>query len=159
MIRGTKNHRADIGYLNETIKMWGVNLTKITLFLHPNALLFSNFLENIEILRGNTVPEQKNVAKILGGIKNGLCQATPRILMLSRVEPTNNHAERCLRRLVIWRKKYFCTKSDYGSQYVARSASIITTCKLNGKSSFEFFTTLMRNYFAGKPTSTRLLMA
>jgi hypothetical protein len=42
---------------------------------------------------------------------------------------------------------------------VARSASIITTSKLNGKSSFEFFTTLMGNNFAGKPTLARLLMA
>lgn len=75
------------------------------------------------------------------------------------VEPTNNHAERSLRPLVIWRKKYFCTRSDYGSEFVARSGSIITTCKLNGKSSFEFLTTLMGNYFSGKQTSARLLMA
>ncbi len=74
------------------------------------------------------------------------------------VEPIHNHAERSLRPLVIWRKKYFCTRSDYGSEFVARSASIITTCKLNGKSSFEFLTTLMKNYFAGKQTSARLLM-
>jgi transposase len=75
------------------------------------------------------------------------------------IEPTNNHAERSLRPLVIWRKKYFCTRSNYGSEFVARSASLITTCKLNGKSSFEFLTMLMKNHFAGKQTSARLLMA
>jgi transposase len=74
------------------------------------------------------------------------------------VEPTNNHAERSLRPLVIWRKKYFCTRSDYGSEFVARSASIITTCKLNGKSSFEFLATLIGNHFSGKQTSARLLI-
>lgn len=80
-------------------------------------------------------------------------------LEIHGVEPTNNHAERSLRPLVIWRKKYFCTRSDYGSEFVARSASIIATCKLNGKSPFEFLTTLMENYFAGKETSARLIMA
>lgn len=80
-------------------------------------------------------------------------------LEIDDVEPTNNHAERSLRPLVIWRKKYFCTRSDYGSEFVARSASIITTCKLNEKSSFEFLTMLMKNYFSGKQTSARVLMA
>lgn len=79
-------------------------------------------------------------------------------LEIEGVEPTNNHAERSLRRLVIWRKKYFCTRSDYGSEFVARSASLIMTCQLNGKSSFECMTTLMKNYFAGKQTAARLFM-
>jgi transposase len=74
------------------------------------------------------------------------------------IEPTNNLAERSLRHWVIWRKKYFCTKSDYGSEFVARSASIITTCKLHRKRSIEFLTTLMENHFSGKQTSARLLM-
>jgi len=46
------------------------------------------------------------------------------------LEPTNNHVERCLRHLVIWRKKYFSTQSVYGSEYVARTASLIMTAKL-----------------------------
>jgi transposase len=80
-------------------------------------------------------------------------------LEIDGVEPTNNHAERSLRPLVIWRKKYFCTRSDYGSEFVARSASLITTCKLNGKSSFQFLTTLVTNHFSAKQTSVRLLIA
>jgi len=70
------------------------------------------------------------------------------------VEPTNNHAERCLRPSVIWRKKYFCTRSDYGTEYVARSASIQVTCKLQKKSSFNFLCTLLQNHFSGMGTST-----
>ena len=80
-------------------------------------------------------------------------------LEIDDVEPTNNHAERGLRPLVIWRKKYFCTRSNYGSEFVARSASIIATCKLNRKSSFEFLTNLMGNYFTGKQTSANLLIS
>lgn len=70
-------------------------------------------------------------------------------LEIDGVEPTNNHAERSLRHLVIWRKKYFCTRSDYGSEYVARSASINTTCKLQNKSSFNFMCALLQSYFSG----------
>lgn len=73
-------------------------------------------------------------------------------LEVEGVEPTNNHAERALRPCVIWRKKYFCTRSDYGTEYVARSASIQTTCKLQGKSSFEFLCQRMWDYFSGQPS-------
>ncbi|MBA3817095.1 MAG: IS66 family transposase [Parachlamydiaceae bacterium] len=74
------------------------------------------------------------------------------------VEPTNNHAERSLRPSVIWRKKYYCTRSDYGTEYVASSASINVTCRLQGKSSFTFLCELMENYFVGKQTSALLLI-
>ncbi|MCX7124815.1 MAG: transposase [Gammaproteobacteria bacterium] len=79
-------------------------------------------------------------------------------LETANVEPTNSHAERSLRSSVIWRKKYFCTRSDYGTEYVARSASINVTCRLQEKSSFKFLSTLMQNYFAGKQTSALTLM-
>src|SRR3989338_11029256 len=69
------------------------------------------------------------------------------------IEPTNNHSERSLRPSVIWRKKYFCTRSDYGAEFVARSASINVTCKLQGKSSFGFLCELIQDYFEGKNTS------
>lgn len=79
-------------------------------------------------------------------------------LEIDRVEPTNNHAERSLRPSVIWRKKYFCTRSDYGTEYVARSASIRVTCKLQKKSSFNFLCTLLQNHFSGISTSALLLI-
>jgi transposase len=79
-------------------------------------------------------------------------------LEIDGVEPTNNHAERSLRPSVIWRKKYFCTRSDYGTEYVARSASINATCKLQKKSSFNFLCALLQNHFSGMMTPARLLM-
>lgn len=80
-------------------------------------------------------------------------------LEMDNVEPTNNHAERSLRPSVIWRKKYFCTRSDYGTEYVARSASIHVTCKLQKKSSFHFLCTLLQNHFSGMSTSVLSLVA
>ena len=58
-------------------------------------------------------------------------------LQAEALEPTNNHAERCLRSLVIWRKNYFGTQSNYGSDYVARTASLITTAKLQKTNAFQ----------------------
>jgi transposase len=80
-------------------------------------------------------------------------------LKVDNVEPTNNHAERSLRPSVIWRKKYFCTRSDYGTEYVARSASINMTCKLQKKSSFNFLCRLLQNHFSGINTSALMLIA
>jgi transposase len=70
-------------------------------------------------------------------------------LEVEGVEPTNNHAERCLRPLVIWRKKYFCTHSDYGSEFVGRSASLIATCKMQSINTFEYLTKAVNNHFSG----------
>ena len=80
-------------------------------------------------------------------------------LEIEGIEPTNNHAERSLRPAVIWRKKYFCTRSDYGTEYVARSASINMTCKLQKKSSFNFLCGLLQNNFCGMHSSVLALMA
>jgi transposase len=75
------------------------------------------------------------------------------------VEPTNNHAERCLRHAVIWRKKYFCTRSDYGSEFVARTLSIIMTCKLKSQSSFEHVCEVLKNYFVKTTAPPALIPA
>ena len=72
-------------------------------------------------------------------------------LEVEGVEPTNNHAERQLRPWVIWRKKYFATRSDYGTDFVARSASVNATCRLQQKNLWEYMAELMTQTFAGKP--------
>ena len=45
------------------------------------------------------------------------------------VPPTNNHAERQLRPLVISKKLTFGTQSERGSRFIERIFSVITTCK------------------------------
>ena len=49
------------------------------------------------------------------------------------VEPTNNHAERELRRLVIWRKKCFGTQSERGDRFVERMMTVTHTLRKQGK--------------------------
>jgi transposase len=64
------------------------------------------------------------------------------------VEPTNNHAERCLRKSVIWRKKYFGTRSEYGSEYVARTASLNATAKLQKQNPFHYLSEALKSQFS-----------
>lgn len=80
-------------------------------------------------------------------------------LSVEQIEPTNNHAERCLRPIVTWRKKYFGTRSDYGSEFVARTASIRMTCQLQSKNTFQFLQLILQSYFDKKQNPSLLLMA
>ena len=45
------------------------------------------------------------------------------------VEPTNNRAERALRRAVVWRKSCYGTQSEQGSRFVERLLSVEATCR------------------------------
>ena len=45
------------------------------------------------------------------------------------VAPTNNHAERCLRRAVLWRRRSFGTQSETGSRFVERVLTTVTTLR------------------------------
>ena len=56
------------------------------------------------------------------------------------VEPTNNNAERPLRRAVLWRRKSFGTQSATGSAFVARILTTITTLRQQKRSVLEYLT-------------------
>ena len=57
--------------------------------------------------------------------------------------PTNSHAARALRPLVIFRRVCFGTRSANGSENVAVFASIVETAKLRGRSTLEIFEALL----------------
>jgi transposase len=56
------------------------------------------------------------------------------------VEPTNNAAERALRRAVLWRRKSFGTQSAAGSRFVERILSVVTTLRQQGRDVMEYLT-------------------
>lgn len=60
------------------------------------------------------------------------------------IEPTNNTAERALRQAVLWRKKSFGTRGPAGSQYVERILTVVTSCRLQGRSALEYLTEACR---------------
>lgn len=55
------------------------------------------------------------------------------------VEPTNNHAERELRRLVMWRKRCFGTQSERGDRFVERMMTVTHTLRKQGRQVLNFF--------------------
>jgi transposase len=56
------------------------------------------------------------------------------------VEPTNNHAERCLRRAVLWRRRSFGTQSATGSRFVEHVLTTVTTLRLQKRDVLDYLT-------------------
>jgi transposase len=56
------------------------------------------------------------------------------------VEPTNNRAERPLRRAVLWRRRSFGTQSEAGSQFVARILTAVTTLRQQRRDVLDYLT-------------------
>jgi transposase len=50
-------------------------------------------------------------------------------VIVSGVEPTNNSAERALRRAVLWRRRSFGTQSAAGSRFVERVLTAVSTLR------------------------------
>jgi transposase len=49
------------------------------------------------------------------------------------IEPTNNNAERPLRRAVLWRRKSFGTQRESGSRFVERILTVVTSLRQQGR--------------------------
>jgi transposase len=58
------------------------------------------------------------------------------------IEPTNNNAERPLRRAVLWRRKSFGTQSESGSRFVERILTVVTTLRQQGRDVLDYLTTV-----------------
>jgi transposase len=56
------------------------------------------------------------------------------------VEPTNNCAERPLRRAVLWRRRSFGTQSEDGSQFVERILTTVTTLRQQHRDVLDYLT-------------------
>jgi transposase len=56
------------------------------------------------------------------------------------VDPTNNSAERPLRRAVLWRRRSFGTQSAAGSQFVERILTTVTTLRQQRRSVLDYLT-------------------
>lgn len=81
-----------------------------------------------------------SVPGIGGSCKNILAHRAALWLFFSEagVEPTNNHAERELRDLVVWRKLTFGSRSDRGTRFAANISSVVRTCRKQGRHVFEY---------------------
>ncbi len=68
----------------------------------------------------------------------------------SRVEPTNNHAERELRRFVLWRKRSFGSKSKRGNLFAERIMTVVHTARKQGKPLLPFLTDVCEAHRDGR---------
>jgi transposase len=72
------------------------------------------------------------------------------------VEPTNNHAERVLRRGVLWRKKAFGSHSEGGCRFVERLLTVVQTRRLQGRSVLGYLYEALLAHRKGLPTPSLL---
>jgi transposase len=67
------------------------------------------------------------------------------------VEPTNNEAERSLRKVVIWRKSSFGTQSEAGSRFVGNMMTVAGTARRRKINLFDFLTKAFESTALGQP--------
>jgi transposase len=72
------------------------------------------------------------------------------------VEPTNNAAERPLRRGVLWRRRSFGTQSPAGSRFVARVLTAVTTLRQQRRDVLEYLTAACAAAMRGDPPPSLL---
>lgn len=72
------------------------------------------------------------------------------------VEPTNNAAERALRRAVLWRKRSFGTQSQAGSRFAERILTVIITLRQQKRNVLDFLTAACIAYSSGQPAPSIL---
>lgn len=70
--------------------------------------------------------------------------------------PTNNLAERCLRRPVLWRKGSFGTDSADGSRFVERILTVVATLTAQDRDVFDYLVHAHVDHAAGRPVSSLL---
>ena len=67
------------------------------------------------------------------------------------VEPTNNHAERLLRRGVLWRKRSFGCHSEEGCRFVERLLSVTQTLRLQQRPVLDYLVDALVAHRHGLP--------
>jgi len=72
------------------------------------------------------------------------------------VEPTNNAAERALRRAVLWRRRSFGTQSAEGSVFVARLLTVVTTLRQQERDVLDYLTDACAARLTGTPSPSLL---
>jgi transposase len=72
------------------------------------------------------------------------------------VDPTNNAAERALRKGVLWRKGSFGTQSELGSRFAERILTVTETCRRQGRRIIDFLVDAIKARITGQPAPSLL---
>jgi transposase len=73
-------------------------------------------------------------------------------LVCAGVEPTNNHAERVLRRAVLWRRRSFGCQSADGCRFVERMLTVVQSLRLQKRSVLDFLHETLCAHRSGSQT-------
>jgi transposase len=79
-----------------------------------------------------------------------------RFVVSAGVEPTNNHAERMLRRGVLWRKGSFGCTSGAGCRFVEWLLTVVQTRRLQGRSVLQYLYEALTAHRNGLPAPSLL---
>jgi transposase len=85
-----------------------------------------------------------------------LLPAVWRFVVTEGVEPTNNHAERLLRRGVLWRKNAYGSHSEAGCRFVERLLTVVQTRRLQGRSVLSYLYEALVAHRSGLPSPSLL---
>jgi transposase len=85
-----------------------------------------------------------------------LLPAVWRFVVSEGVEPTNNHAERLLRRGVLWRKSSFGCTSEAGCRFVERLLTVVQTRRLQDRSVLRYLYEALVAHRKGLPAPSLL---
>lgn len=67
------------------------------------------------------------------------------------IEPTNNHAERAVRKAVLWRKKSFGNVSERGCRFVERILTVVQTLRSRGGQVWHFLSQALAAFRTHQP--------
>jgi transposase len=92
-----------------------------------------------EALKAGTQCEHKKTRRVCANILK-LERSLWSFVRVAGVEPTNNAAERALRRAVLWRRRSFGTESHAGSRFAERILTAVTTLRQQGRDVLDYLT-------------------
>jgi len=110
------------------------------------------------LLREGTLLEQTKTRHACANILK-LEVALWTFVAVDGVEPTNNAAERALRRAVLWRRRSFGTQSAEGSQFVAHVLTVVTTLRQQERDVLDYLTDACAARTRGTPPPSLLPQA
>lgn len=132
---------------DKLFKFWKTEYDSDKVFAkHQNKKLRRLKTKFLRHLREGTFCAHKTTARTCSNIWD-LLGALWRFFEIPGVPPTNNHAERQLRPLVISKKLTFGTQSERGSRFIERIFSIVATCKQQQHDILDFIIKAIQNYF------------
>lgn len=134
----------DLFLVWKDFKTGGIDRGTLAKCLHPLQESF-----NALMLEGTQVAHQATASFCQNLIDLGPALWT--FVRVEGVEPTNNHAERVLRRAVIWRKRCFGADSEDGCRFVERMMTTVMTRRLQKLQVLQFLEAAIKAHRSGKP--------